>query len=136
MLQKKFSTSSIAGTIGVSVSTVCRERKRNSDSKGVYDGHPATVPFPLMCAAGSSSSSARSSGPRRKDPGYRYRTACPSTRGLPRPTARLWATGRWIPLWARTARERLSPWWKGRAASCSWRSSTRASRPSRRPMPS
>ena len=34
MRQKKFTISFIAGTIGVSVSTVCRELKRNSDSRG------------------------------------------------------------------------------------------------------
>ena len=37
LLQRKCSLSFIAGTIDVSVSTVCRERKRNSKADGVYD---------------------------------------------------------------------------------------------------
>jgi IS30 family transposase len=43
LLQRKCSLIFIADTIGVSVSTVCRERKRNSNAKGVYDGHLAVL---------------------------------------------------------------------------------------------
>lgn len=43
LLQKKFSLSFIAETIGVSVSTVSRERRRNSNTKGVYDGRTAVL---------------------------------------------------------------------------------------------
>ncbi|MCI6549670.1 MAG: IS30 family transposase [Prevotella sp.] len=65
MRQKKFTISFIAGTIGVSVSTVCRELKRNSDSKGGDDGQravlktmrrraksPGNRSIPPRCAAG------------------------------------------------------------------------------------
>lgn len=43
LLQKKFSLSFIAETIGVSVSTVSRERRRNSNAKGVYDARAAVL---------------------------------------------------------------------------------------------
>lgn len=43
LLQKKFSLSFIAETINVSVSTVSREKKRNSNQKGVYDGRLAVL---------------------------------------------------------------------------------------------
>ncbi len=43
LLQRKCSLSFIASTIGVSVSTVSRERRRNSNAKGVYDGRMAVV---------------------------------------------------------------------------------------------
>jgi IS30 family transposase len=38
LLQKKCSLSFIAETIGVSVSTLSREKRRNSNAKEVYDG--------------------------------------------------------------------------------------------------
>ena len=38
LLQKKCSLSFIAKTIGVCVSTVSREKRRNSNVQGVYDG--------------------------------------------------------------------------------------------------
>ena len=38
LLQKKCSLSFIAKTIGVCVSTVLREKRRNSNVQGVYDG--------------------------------------------------------------------------------------------------
>ena len=43
LLQKKFSLCFIAETIGVSVSTVSRERRRNSNAKGVYDARAAVL---------------------------------------------------------------------------------------------
>lgn len=43
LLQRKCSLSFIAGTIGVSVSTVSRERRRNSKADGVYDGRLAVL---------------------------------------------------------------------------------------------
>jgi IS30 family transposase len=43
LLQKKFSLSFIVETIGVSVSTVSRERRRNSNAKGVYDARTAVL---------------------------------------------------------------------------------------------
>ena len=43
LLQRKSSLSFIAETIGVSVSTVYRERKRNSNAKGVYDRYMAAL---------------------------------------------------------------------------------------------
>ena len=43
MRQKKFTISFIAGTIGVSVSTVCRELKPNSDSNGGDDVQRAVL---------------------------------------------------------------------------------------------
>ncbi|MDY5546765.1 MAG: hypothetical protein SPF62_05480 [Prevotella sp.] len=43
LLQTKFSLSFIAETIGVSVSTVSRERRRNSNAKGVYDARTAVL---------------------------------------------------------------------------------------------
>ena len=74
LLQKKCSLSFIAKAIGVSVSTVSREKRRNSNVQGVYDGRLATLkarrrkagtptaPYPLMSAVGSLNSSAGSSG--------------------------------------------------------------------------
>ena len=66
MRQKKFTISFIAGTIGVSVSTVCRELKPNSDSNGGGDDgqravlktmrrrakSPGNRSIPPRCAAG------------------------------------------------------------------------------------
>lgn len=43
LLQKNFSNSYIAGIIGVNVSTVSREKRRNSNSKGVYDPRTAVL---------------------------------------------------------------------------------------------
>ena len=43
LLQKKCSLSFIAKTIGVSVSTVSREKRHNSNVQGVYDGRLATL---------------------------------------------------------------------------------------------
>ena len=43
LLQKKCSLSFIAKTIGVCVSTVSREKRRNSNVQGVYDGRLATL---------------------------------------------------------------------------------------------
>jgi len=43
LLQKKCSLSFIAKTIGVSVSTVSREKRRNSNVQGVYDGRLAAL---------------------------------------------------------------------------------------------
>lgn len=43
LLQNKMTLSFIAKTIGVSVSTVSREIKRNSDGKGVYSHHTAVL---------------------------------------------------------------------------------------------
>ena len=43
LLQKKCSLSFIAKTIGVSVSTVSLEKRRNSNVQGVYDGRLATL---------------------------------------------------------------------------------------------
>ena len=43
LLQKKCSFSFIAKTIGVSVSTVSREKRRNSNVQGVYDGRLAAL---------------------------------------------------------------------------------------------
>ena len=43
LLQKKFSLCFIAETIGVSVSTVSRERRRNSNAKGVYAARTAVL---------------------------------------------------------------------------------------------
>lgn len=43
LLQKKFSLSFIAETIGVSVSTVSREINRNSNEKGIYNCHLAIL---------------------------------------------------------------------------------------------
>jgi IS30 family transposase len=43
LLQWKCSLSFIVGTIGMSVSTVCRERKRNSKADGTYDGRLAVL---------------------------------------------------------------------------------------------
>ena len=43
LLQKKCSHSFIAKTIGVSVSTVSREKRRNSNVQGVYDGRLAAL---------------------------------------------------------------------------------------------
>lgn len=43
LLQKKFSLSFIAGAINVSVSTISREIRRNSNQKGVYDGRLAVI---------------------------------------------------------------------------------------------
>ena len=43
LLQKKFSLSFIAETIGVSVSTVSRERRRNANAKGVYAAPTAVL---------------------------------------------------------------------------------------------
>ena len=43
LLHKKCSLSFIAETIGVSVSTLSREKKRNSNAKGVYDGRLAVL---------------------------------------------------------------------------------------------
>ena len=43
LLQKKCSLSFIAKAIGVSVSTVSREKRRNSNVQGVYDGRLATL---------------------------------------------------------------------------------------------
>lgn len=43
LLQKKFSLSFIAETINVSVSTVSREKSRNSNRNGVYDGRLAVL---------------------------------------------------------------------------------------------
>ncbi|MCH3994469.1 MAG: IS30 family transposase [Prevotella sp.] len=43
LLQKKCSLSFIAETIGVCVSTISREKKRNSNSKGVYEGRLAVL---------------------------------------------------------------------------------------------
>lgn len=43
LLQNKMTLSFIAGTIGVSVSTVSREIKRNSNEKGVYNSRTAVL---------------------------------------------------------------------------------------------
>ena len=43
LLQKKCSLSFIAKTIGVCVSTVSREKRRNSNVQGVYDGRLAAL---------------------------------------------------------------------------------------------
>ena len=43
LLQKKRSLSFIAETIDVCVSTLSREKRRNSNAKGVYDGHMAVL---------------------------------------------------------------------------------------------
>mgnify|MGYP000234589577 FL=1 len=43
LLQKKCSLSFIAETIGVCVSTLSREKRRNSNAKGVYDGRLAVL---------------------------------------------------------------------------------------------
>lgn len=43
LLQKKCSLSFIAETIDVCVSTLSREKRRNSNAKGVYDGHMAVL---------------------------------------------------------------------------------------------
>ena len=43
LLQKNFSNIYIAGIIGVNVSTVSREKRRNSNSKGVYDPRTAVL---------------------------------------------------------------------------------------------
>ena len=43
LLQKKCSLSFIAETIGVCVSTISREKRRNSNSKGVYEGRLAVL---------------------------------------------------------------------------------------------
>ena len=43
LLQKKCSLSFIAKTIGICVSTVSREKRRNSNVQGVYDGRQATL---------------------------------------------------------------------------------------------
>ena len=43
LLQKKMTQSFIAAAIGVSASTVSRELKRNSNGKGVYSSHVATL---------------------------------------------------------------------------------------------
>ena len=43
LLQKKMTQSFIAAAIGVSVSTVSREIKRNSNEKGVYNSHVAIL---------------------------------------------------------------------------------------------
>ena len=75
LLQKKCSLSFIAKTIGVCVSTVSREKRRNSNVQGVYDGRlaalkarrrkartPGNPPYLLISAVGSLNSSAGSSG--------------------------------------------------------------------------
>ena len=43
LLQKKCSLSFIAKTIGICVSTVSREKRRNSNVQGVYDGRLAAL---------------------------------------------------------------------------------------------
>ena len=43
LLQKTYSLSFIAKTIGVCVSTVSREKRRNSNVQGVYDGRLAAL---------------------------------------------------------------------------------------------
>ncbi|MFC2530334.1 helix-turn-helix domain-containing protein [Segatella oris] len=43
LLQKTYSLSFIAKTIGVCVSTVLREKRRNSNAQGVYDGRLAAL---------------------------------------------------------------------------------------------
>ncbi len=43
LLQKKMTQSFIAAAIGVSASTVSRDLKRNSNGKGVYSSHVATL---------------------------------------------------------------------------------------------
>ena len=101
LLQKKCSLSFIAKTIGVCVSTVSREKRRNSNVQGVCmtsvwqrwkpgvarPKRPATASYLLISAAGSLNSSAGSSGrPSRSRAGswsrrgFRYPSS-PSTTG-------------------------------------------------------